>query len=429
MLSRRSLSLRLGSSLAAMAVLPRATSANARTITSGLADLLPRETKGFLHALGYDGQFHPGAPSHTKDPHCLLTSIDLGARTVRQTPFPMRRGHSALGLGDGRILCMPQEGDRCLVVDPAHALIGSLQAPAGYHFFGHALVKPAGQSTIVLALKRIDFSTTSDHGLLSVYDFETLRLLHSTTSGGLNPHEIVAIPGTDEVCAVHYGHISKPSPPRLRNVQQAKLSVFDGRTLALKREYPQNDIAAALSHLRVDAAKRAYCVLQQYVVIDESIKSQGERLSRYLAYCAEIVGRPVKFAAPPKVTSRVTPVPLPVLRIDTQTGERQVILSSDDHHLEVQSVEVNTLTQTMVSTYTTSNALVVGPPDKAAHALPGNPLRLEEVRGVADIPGTPYVVATSSNHGIVAIDVRDGSMVGHAPIEFFAAAHIYFSQT
>ena len=123
------------------------------------------------------------------------------------------------------------------------------------------------------------------------------------------------------------------------------------------------------------------------------------------------------------------PVPLPILRIDTQTGARELILTSDDYHLAVQSVEVNGHTQSVVASYTLSNTLIVRSPGQQPLPLAGKTLKLDNVRGVADIPGTPFVVASSGDRGIVAIDVRDGSVVGHAPIEFFEAPHIYFSRT
>ena len=281
--------------------------------------------------------------------------------------------------------------------------------------------------TIVLALKRNDVASVSDHGLLAVYDLDSLRLLSTVSSGGLNPHEIVVIPGTDEVCAVHYGNIAVPAPPRVRNVKEAKLSIFDGRTLAVKRVYRQHDIAAVLSHLRVDESHNAYCALQQYVVVDKDIKSPAERLARYSAYCAEIIGRPVKFERAPLIESGQMPVPLPILRIDTRTGEREIILSADDHHLAVQTVEVNRQTRTAVVSYTASNALVLRPPGRAPFVVGGKAMRISFVRGVAEIPGTPFVVASSSVRGIAAIDTRDGALVGHADVPFYGAAHAYFA--
>lgn len=403
--------------------------AAAKSLESGLGDLLPQVSAGLLHSVGGDGKSHPSAPSSSRDPVGVLTSIDLKARRVRQTPVPMRDAHAAVGLGDGRVLCMPQQGERCIVVDAAHNVMHVLQAPPKYHFFGHALVRPAGQSTIVLTLKRVDFANVTDHGLLSIYDYATLRHIQSVTSGGLNPHEITPIPGSDEVCAVHYGHISKKDAVRVRNVREPKLSIFDGRTLAIRREYPLKDIAAAMSHLRVNSDRKAYCVLQQYVKVVEDARTRtpADRLARYYDYCAQIIGRPVKFETTPVVAAGEHPVPLPTLKIDTQTGEREIVMTADDHHLAVQSVEVNTLTQAVVASYTASNTLLLRYPGRPPVALKGKAMKLENVRGVADIPGTPYVMAASSGLGVAAIDVRDGSLAGTAGIEFYEAPHMYFA--
>ena len=426
--SRRTFNL-AAASFAASFAMP-AIRAAAKSSELSLGELLPQATSGLLHSAGLEGKRFPLAAGNSRDPLGVLTSIDLKTRRVRQTSIPMKDAHAAVGLGDGRVLCMPQQGERCVVVDAAHNIVQILQAPPKYHYFGHALIKPAGQSTIVLTLKRIDYPDISDHGVLAIHDYDSLKLIGSVTSGGLNPHEITPIPGSDEVCAVHYGHISKKDPVRVRNVKEPKLSIYDGKTLAIKREYPLKDIAASISHVRVDADRKAYCVLQQYVVVqdDARTKTAADRLKRYYDYCSEIIGRPVNFEKAPEILPGEYPVPLPAVKIDTQTGEREIVMAADDYHLAVQSVEVNTLTQTMVVSYTASNAIVLRRPGKPPVALKGTALKIENARGVADIPGTPYVLAASSGRGVAAIDVRDGSLIGTAPIEFYEAPHMYFTK-
>lgn len=425
--SRRSFNL-AATSFAASLAMP-AIRAAAKSAESRIGDVLPQTTSGLLHSAGLEGKRFPLAAGNSRDPLGVLTTIDLKSHRVRQTSIPMRDAHAAVGLGDGRVICMPQQGERCVVVDANHTIMHVLQAPPQYHYFGHALIKPAGQNVIVLTLKRIDFANESDHGVLTIYDYDTLKLIGSVTSAGLNPHEITRIPGSDEVCAVHYGHISKKDPVRFRNVKDPKLSIYDGKTLAVKREYHLKDIAASISHVRVDAERKAYCVLQQYVIVSEDAqtKTPADRLKRYYDYCSEIIGRPVKFETPPFIYPGEHPVPLPALRIDTQTGEREIVMAGDDYHLGVQSVEVNSLTQAMIVSYTGSNALVLRYPGKPAVALKGKAFKLENVRGVSDIPGTPYVLAASSGLGLASIDVRDGSLAGTAPIEFYEAPHMYFT--
>ena len=100
--SRRETSLGFASLLAGL-VMPSVASA-APTTTGLLSNLLPQPTTGFLHALGYDGSRHPAVANNSKQPHCVLTTIDLAAGRLRQTPFPMKKAHSAVGLGDGRVL-------------------------------------------------------------------------------------------------------------------------------------------------------------------------------------------------------------------------------------------------------------------------------------------------------------------------------------
>jgi hypothetical protein len=103
-------------------------------------------------------------------------------------------------------------------------------------------------------------------------------------------------------------------------------------------------------------------------------------------------------------------------------------MTTDDYHLAAQSVEVSTLTQAVVASYTASNTLLLRYPGKPPVALKGSAMQLENVRGVAEVAGTPYVIAASSGRGAAAVDVRDGSIVGTAGIEFFEAPHMYFAR-
>ena len=65
----------------------------------------------------------------------------------------------------------------------------------------------------------------------------------------------------------------------------------------------------------------------------------------------------------------------------------------------------------------------------AAYLLDCDGLGVEDIHGVAQVPGTPYVVANSGRVGIIAIDTRNGAKAGFAPVMFYEAQHLYHTAT
>jgi hypothetical protein len=238
------------------------------------------------------------------------------------------------------------------------------------------------------------------------------------------------IPGMREIAVTHYGDIYQPHPNYQHNVIASQLSIYDADTLKEKRSYPQDDFPAMLTHMSVSPDGHAYCVLTQYYKSPKDKKlSMEERRKRVSSVIAKATGHAPDFNILPQglAEGRVA-MPLPFLSINTRTGERQVIMPERNSHLRSQSVACNQQTSVAVASYFHSNDLVL---HRAGHdpvILTGDKLGLPDVRGVAEIPGTPLVAVTGSKSDAVILNSGTLEVVARYSTDNAHAPHVEYEQ-
>ena len=242
-------------------------------------DGAPQKLAGIVHGLGIHGRLFPGMESGPSRDVNIVTSLNLGDGSIRQTPVRMREGHAAMSLGDGRVLCIAQHEKKSLVLDPLHKQIAGLICPEMFVYSGHALILPQRNIFVMTARDELQL-TDKAHGLLLVYNLTTLQLLDRIPSGGLQPHELHPIPNASELALTHYGDVFSERKPFEHNVADAKLTILDSTTLKPKRHYVQNDFSAMVTHMQVDDEGWAYAVLTQYIRWPSSRDSNRDELVR-----------------------------------------------------------------------------------------------------------------------------------------------------
>lgn len=374
---------------------------------------------GMLYLLGPQSVGRGSAAS-------TLTTINLARERIVQTEIAMRGGHSAVPLGPDRILCVAHHAPRSLVVDGAHRVVAVLEASVGHVFGGHCAVRPAGGEVFLLPMRRARQRSAEDVGRLQVYDATTLMLLNEITSGGLHPHELCSVPGVDELCLTHYGDIELPSRPFRHNAVAPRLTILDSRTLSLKRHYPQPS-NAMLTHMRVGSDRHAYCVLTQFVRLDDFPGPLRDQVAAVKALLERQAGRPVAFPTPFQTRAeRELAVPLPFLRIDTQTGVTEAVSAGDASHLRSQSVGYNAATETAAAAYFHSETIVLHRRGSSPVVVDAMSLGVSETRGVCDITGTP-LMAVSGAEGVALFDVTSLRPVMRFRVVTHAAPHVEYS--
>jgi hypothetical protein len=402
--------------------------AQARELPRGDGGKRAKQLTGIVHGLGLNGRLFPGSETGPDKGVNVVTSLNLADGSVRQTPILMRGGHAAMSMGDGRILCIAQHEKKSLVLDPAHGTISELTSPEKYLFSGHGLIFPR-RNVLAVTLRHELQLAPRDFGLIHVYDLTTLDLLDEISTEGLQPHEIHPVPNTDELVLTHYGDIFSERRPFEHNVVDAKLTILDAATFRPKRHYSQQDFDAMVTHMRVDDHGWAYFVLTQYVrwprLRDVPIGSDPfAAASRLLD---NTMGRKRNFPlSPHSLEDRTLPVPLPFVRVNTQTGERQIINTGDPNHLRSQSVAYNQTTGKAVALYYHSDCLVIHAAEGATEVITGTELQLNDIRGVTEISGTSMIAVIGTHRGISILDLNDRTLVATYPTLNYGDTHLYY---
>lgn len=417
---------------------------------------------GTLLALGTDGHLFPGYTARDHNKVSVLTSVNMATGKAKQTALPMGAGHQAMGLGDGRILCVAHHKGKSIAVDENHKELKQFNAPEEYVYGGHGLVLP-DRGVFIMCMRYKNPQELSDHGKLEVYDLKTLELLDRFDSGGLHPHEIHIIPGTDELITTHYGDVYRPNPPYTHNVIEPKLTILDAKTLQVKRHFKQ-DYNAMVTHMNVSDDGWAYYVMTQYVEPEgkykklrrakEAVTPAGEEVSPSMeqemapklaapgprpgSYDAallevdeeleKIIGHKREFAIPYEAAKELKlPVPLPFVRVNVKTGEKEVFMTGESNHLRSQSVAYHSKTGTAMGIYYHADTAILHKTGQKPEVLQAGDVGLSEMRGGADIPGTPYIGLVAAHRGLVVYDMEKREVVERFPYQYFDTVHLGYT--
>lgn len=391
---------------------------------------------GQLITVGTDGHLMPGYTKNRRNEISVLTSVDMKSGKALQTPLEMAAGHSALPLGDGRVVCVSHHKETSMVVDEKHNVLATFKTPKDYLYGGHGLLLP-GQDKFILCTRFRRPMSGFDHGRYEVYDMKTLKQLDRIDSGGLHPHEIQEIPGTDELIATHYGDDYAKMPPFAHNLIEPKLTVYDAKTLQVKRHYVQPGYHAMVTHMRVTKDKNAYFVLTQYIdgaIVPTPKDSQGKKikttaLSRADAELEKFLGHKRDFPIPYEAAQELMiPLPLPFVCLNTQTGEKKDLMTGEANHLRSQSVGYNEKTNTAIGIFYHSDTAILHRPGEDAQVLKAGDIGLSELRGVADIPGTSCVGLVAAHRGLIVYDLDSKEVVMRFPHQYFDTVHLSLDQ-
>jgi len=379
--------------------------------------------KGKLFALGANGSLHPqGMENDIKTGFggAVLSEIDMDTGKHKQTWLPMHGAHHALPTATGEVVCIAHHGPVCLVVDENHRIKHQFVADEGYVYGGHGQPMPE-KGVFILPARHAQAMSVKDTGVLEVYDLKTFKLLDKLDSGGIHPHEIRMLPGNKELVVTHYGEVVEQNPgnPLVMNIVEPKLTVYDAETLKPVRHYVQ-DVNAILTHMDIGPDGHVYAVLNQYIRL-----ATPEDKARALDVLRAILGKPeidIDFHEDTIRRKRIS-IPLPTLKINPLNGDVEQIFLGPKQNRS-QSVATNTMTGTVFATYLYTNTVAVMPKDAPAFALNMARFGIDTVRGVADIPGTPYIAVGSSYRGLAIVDVRTYELVKYFDMQVFVSPHL-----
>lgn len=384
---------------------------------------------GKIHIIGLNEP--PGIkPAGRIVPQSMLTTIDLKTGQTLATEIPITEGHGVLPLGDGMLVCVSHHSTHSCVVDADHSTIEHFKAPDGYLFGGHALVLPDRKAFVIPARRR-NQKGQSDLGKFLVYDSQSLTLLDEIDAAALHPHEMRAIPQTNEIAVTHYGDIEAAHPYYMHNAVAPKLVIYDAATLKEKRSFAQDSYDAMLTHMSVSPDGHAWCVLTQYYNIKiDPAQSMEEQKRSAAAQIREATGKDPDFSIIDQgLREGRVAMPLPFLKIDTKTGKTEPIMPVPDDYIRSQSVACNLQTGASAATYFFSDTLVVDRPGQEMAVLSGKDIGITGIRGVAEVPDTSLFVVSGSAAGAVIIDSLTFEVIAHFDVDTAHAPHVEFERT
>ncbi|MEM8592134.1 MAG: DUF1513 domain-containing protein [Pseudomonadota bacterium] len=141
-----------------------------------------------------------------------LFGMDAAGKLLFEQPIPAR-GHAAAAHPSKAIAVAfaRRPGTFALVLDCATgALLKRLESPAGRHFYGHGVFSLDGRT---LFTTEQDYTTAT--GLVGVWDAEFNRV-GEFPSGGIGPHEVRRLPGTDTLVVANGGIETHPESGRTK---------------------------------------------------------------------------------------------------------------------------------------------------------------------------------------------------------------------
>ncbi len=384
--------------------------------------------KGKLYGLGMRGSAYPGNESKPKAAASILTSFDLETRTIKQTSLDMGDGHAAVGASNGHILCVAHHKPVSMMVDKDHKILATFTAPEGFLYSGHGLVFPE-RNLFILPMRTVRPHTKADTGRFEVYDLTTLKKQDMVDSGGLLPHEIHKIPNNQaELAVTHYGQIADKNRPLEFNVIDSKLTIVDSKTFKPIRHYDQNQFNAMSTHMRVSNDGWAYIVMTQFIKFTDPEKLGPDQTAEKIAreQLERLFNQKWNYETPQiAFEEEHLPVALPFLRVNTQTGERQIIYLGDKYHMHSQSVAYNVATNTAIGLYYESDNLILHTPGKDAEIIGHEQLKLKGLRGVTEIPGTTLIAACGSHEDVSVFDLKTRQVMAHFTSKNYLSTHLY----
>jgi hypothetical protein len=402
------------------------------TSSSTLASVLPTVSdkkiiNKSLITLGVDVTRHPdvllGKSIVVKkfgvDNCSIISEISMITGELRQSIIPVNKPHGALRLGNGNLLVTSHHGNKSALLDEDHTLIQQLYAPDGYLYGGHSIHIPE-KSIIIVPVRYSNPVDRTGTGLLMVYDDQDFKFLDQYNSHGIHPHEIHLLPQRNEFVVSHYGNIETPDPEGFSyNILEPKLSILDSNDFSMKREYIQ-PIDAIFTHIDVGASMDVYAVSNQYIPYDDAnldkLKSIMEKHNMEYNHIIPALA---------KHDYRV-PVPGGIIRVNSETGDREVFLTSDEDFLRSQSIAAHRKSRRIFATYVYSNNLIIiDEATKKVIVKDANDYGFRAIRGVANIPGTDFVAISDQERGVAIINAITLKKIKDFPVDILKSAHIF----
>ncbi len=352
-----------------------------------------------------------------------LSEIPLDGRPIRQTIFPAHGVHTPLVAQDlDRIALLDQYSSRCLLVDMDHKIVTQLLAPKGFIFSGHG-IRLNGTPHLVTTLYHQSPKTKADTGLLMVVDLTNGRILEVKPSFGLQPHDIALLPDNDRLVLAHRGstlnHIGDTSQDYQNEVIAPGLTVLSTKNLSFKN-FTHIPYEAEVSHLAVRPDGQILCCLNKRLnTTGRSAKEANTMVTQAFEGVNALLDEVEVMN-----TNYGVSLPLPGVLANIDNGKTSSYLPAPAYQRQGQSVAINSLTGIGLISYVRGSGLLFVHPDGTAEGIYCRDIGLDNVTGLADLPGTPYMAMCGFKNDLVILDVQTRRTIFTRKMPMLGAPHL-----
>ncbi len=160
-----------------------------------------------------------------------ILGLDKSGEIAFDHPLPARGHAGAVHPTRAQIVAFARRpGTFALVIDGASGQIRArLTAPPGRHFYGHGVFSPDGSR-----MYTTENAFDDGDGRIGIWDADNgYQRLGEISSGGIGPHEIVRLPGSDVLAVANGGIRTHPATGREKlnlPTMAPNLSYIDGET-------------------------------------------------------------------------------------------------------------------------------------------------------------------------------------------------------
>ena len=368
------------------------------------------------------------APDDRSKEISSLLRLDLATGEPEFLALPDHRfGHSILPLVDGGYFAVPYGDDDtpCLFLDAALNPRGTLAAPPGHGFGGHAAPMPDGRHLFV-HFNQTEYDeplTPEQTGQLAIVDIQTMQPVLTAPSGVLHGHDMLLTRDGRHIVVGDDGVLSSRHPaqagdnqyPFSLEMHAPALVSFstDNPTLINRQPLALN---GCLVHITESPSGEIIGAVEQYVANNPD----------GLALLHDVIGDAEESFVEhlnTDVYRQELPFPGPMVRVNLKTGELNPHLA--ELNQAPFEVSINETTGFAVNVFTGSDMLARFNPFTGRWSyFPTGAWGVTEPRGVVDIPGTTWMAVNGFWSGIAIFDVLTMSLVRRFDLPIHGVKHM-----
>lgn len=182
-----------------------------------------------------------------------VVATRLDGSLISQTRLP-KRGHDTLPISHkpNHVLVLARRPDRfAMEIDLLEGRVTqSFEAQHGHHFYGHGELSNDGQ---YLYTSENDYD--NNRGVIVVRETVGYTVVNQLDAGGIGPHDIKRLPGSNRLAIANGGISTHPDWPRMKlnlDTMRPNLSILNLDTGEIERQYEPPHHHLSLRHLDVN---------------------------------------------------------------------------------------------------------------------------------------------------------------------------------